>query len=92
MWIGHVEATVSPCVASTFDPAVGSSACADAGLRMEIASALRYVHFFCTLTQVVREPFRPKGIKNESFVVFLLSSTADIKSDGFRLTRALMRL
>ena len=72
MWIGPVEATVSPRGSRTSDPAVGSFARADA----ESADGnckrlqLRAYDFFFILTQFVRVPFRPKGIKNELIVLF----------------------
>ena len=69
MWIGPVEATVSPCGSRTSDPAVRSSLVQMLRVWIEIAGALRYVRLiFWILTQFVRELFRPKGIKNESIV------------------------
>ena len=90
-WIGPVEATASPCGARTSNLAVGSSACADAESADENFKRPQVRAFFCILTQFVREPFRSKVYKI-SQLHFFLSLTADIKSDGFRLTRALMGL
>ena len=63
--------TISTAGHRTSDPAVSSSACADAESADADCKRPRYVHFFI-LTQFAREPFRPKGIENELILVSFL--------------------
>ena len=69
MWIGPVEATVSPVAHAHLTQLFVVLLVQMLRVGIEIAGALSYVRLiFWILTQFVRELFRPKGIKNESIV------------------------
>ena len=63
--------TVFPCCDRTSDPAVGGSVCVDAESADGDRKRPSYVRtYFGILTQFALEPFRTKGMKNESIFVF----------------------
>ena len=71
MWIGPVEATISPCCAGTSDSAVGGSACVDAESADGDCKRPRYM-LFSHIDTVSAGNFQTQRHKNKLTFVFFL--------------------